>query len=246
MAIKDIKKAAIESYKNNENNERNENNEIVASANFQPDKTFVETKKTYIKLNKNNEIVASANFQPDKTFVETNKKVIQYNGKLYFEDSIPDEIKNIIYPTEEEKIIRIKQEKIELLKSNCSNYIYSKYPIYKQLNVANGIATEEEIAEMTSFIQKARLICNDREEIINKAESVEEVNNINIEFTDIKNEVEEVKELKDVEEVKEENREENQQDKEINKTAEETTEQITEQITEEQELNKIEEKNREE
>ena len=76
----------------------------------------------------------------------------------------------------------LKQEKIRELKDNCSNYIYSQYPIHKQLNIANGLATEEEISEMTTFIQKARLICEDIEQKINSVKTQKELEKISTNF----------------------------------------------------------------
>lgn len=94
-----------------------------------------------------------------------------YDGKAYLEGYAPQ--KPLEY---------LKQEKIQELKSNCSNYIYSKYPIFKQLNIANGLATEEEISEMTTFIQKARLICKDIEQQINSVKTQNELKNISTNF----------------------------------------------------------------
>ena len=76
----------------------------------------------------------------------------------------------------------LKQEKIQELKNNCQNYIYSKYPIYKQLNVANGLATEEEISQMTSFIQQARLTCEEKEQQINSVKTQKELEKISTNF----------------------------------------------------------------
>lgn len=81
----------------------------------------------------------------------------------------------------------LKQEKIQELKSNCSAFIYSKYPIYKQLNVANGLAIEEETNQMHSFINKIRLICNEKESQINSLETAEEVKGFDVEFIIDKN-----------------------------------------------------------
>mgnify|MGYP004644756355 CR=1 FL=1 len=76
----------------------------------------------------------------------------------------------------------LRQKKIRELKANCSNYIYSQYPIYKQLNVANGLATEEEISEMTTFIQQARLTCEEIEQKINSVKTQKKLEEISINF----------------------------------------------------------------
>ena len=76
----------------------------------------------------------------------------------------------------------LKEEKIQELKNNCQNYIYSKYPIYKQLNAASGLATKEEISQMITFIQKARLICEEKEQQINSAKTQKELEKIPTNF----------------------------------------------------------------
>ena len=90
-----------------------------------------------------------------------------YDGNWYLKGYVPQK------PLEE-----LKQEKIRELKDNCSNYIYSQYPIHKQLNIANGLATEEEISQMTSFIQQARLTCEEKEQQINSAKTQNELEKI--------------------------------------------------------------------
>ena len=76
----------------------------------------------------------------------------------------------------------LKKERIQELKNNCQNYIYSKYPIYKQINVANGLATEEEISQMITFIQKARLLCKEIEQKINSVKTQKELEKISTNF----------------------------------------------------------------
>ena len=94
-----------------------------------------------------------------------------YDGKAYLKGYTPQK------PLEE-----LKQEKIRELKSNCSNYIYSKYPIFKQLNIAIGLATNEEVGQMVSFIGKARLICEEKEQQINSAKTQKELEKISTNF----------------------------------------------------------------
>lgn len=126
----------------------------------------------FIQLNKNNEIIASASFKVDDTFIETNKNIVRgFDGKLYFEEEKP-----------EKSLEELKKEKIRELKNNCQKYIYSKYPIYKQINVANGLATEEEISQMITFIQKARLICEEKEQQINSVKTQKELEKISTNF----------------------------------------------------------------
>ena len=46
----------------------------------------------FIKLNEQNEIIASANFKVDDSFIETNKNIVRgFDGKLYFEEDKPDD-----------------------------------------------------------------------------------------------------------------------------------------------------------
>ena len=94
-----------------------------------------------------------------------------YDGKAYLKGYIP-----------EKTLEELKQEKIRELKDNCSNYIYSQYPIHKQLNIANGLATEEEISQMITFIQKARLICEEKEQQINSVKTQKELEKISTNF----------------------------------------------------------------
>ena len=82
----------------------------------------------------------------------------------------------------EKSLEELKKEKIQELKNNCQKYIYSKYPIYKQINAANGLATEEEILQMITFIQKARLICEEKEQQINSVKTQKELEKISTNF----------------------------------------------------------------
>ncbi len=92
-----------------------------------------------------------------------------------------EEIKEL--KKEEEEFERInfpilKQNRISDLKTNCSNHIYAKYPIFKQLNIANGLVDGKE--EMTLFINRVRAICDNKEEEITKANTREELEAIDI------------------------------------------------------------------
>ena len=94
-----------------------------------------------------------------------------YNGKAYLKGYAP-----------QKSLEDLKKEKIQELKNNCQKYIYSKYPIYKQLNAASGLATEEEISQMITFIQKARLICEEKEQQINSVKTQKELEKISTNF----------------------------------------------------------------
>lgn len=94
-----------------------------------------------------------------------------YDGKAYLKGYSPQK------PLDE-----LKKEKIQELKNNCQNYIYSKYPIYKQINVANGLATEEETNLMHSFINETRLLCKEIEQQINSVKTQKELEKISTNF----------------------------------------------------------------
>ena len=94
-----------------------------------------------------------------------------YNGNWYLKGYAP-----------QKSLEDLKKEKIQELKNNCQKYIYSKYPIYKQINAANGLATEEEISQMITFIQKARLICEEKEQQINSVKTQKELEKISTNF----------------------------------------------------------------
>ena len=126
-----------------------------------------------MKLNKNdftqqkyNELVKYAN---------SNNCIIQDKSSYY--ETIEIEI---IEPTLEE----LKQEKIKELKQNCQDYIYSVYPIYKQMNIINPLSdySNEDKITMNAFLDKQRAICNEKEKQINEAKSWEKLNMIVIDF----------------------------------------------------------------
>lgn len=106
-------------------------------------------------------------------YANKNNLIIVDKGDYYETEKIKEHIKTL-----EE----LKQEKIKELKANCSNYIYSQYPIHKQLNIANGLATEEEISQMITFIQQARLICEDIEQQINSVKTQKDLEKISTNF----------------------------------------------------------------
>lgn len=114
--------------------------------------------------NKYNELINYAN---------KNNMIIVDKDSYYETEKLDEPVKTL-----EE----LKEEKIKQLKNNCQNYIYSKYPIYKQLNATNGLATEEEISQMITFIQKARLICEEKEQQINSVKTQKELEKISTNF----------------------------------------------------------------
>lgn len=115
-------------------------------------------------------------------------------GDKYFKDTLSlfksnPELFEIEVPvvTPPKTLEELKAEKIAELKSNCSNYILSVYPIYKQLNIINplGDYSDEDRLTMNTFIDSQRTICASKEEEIKNA-TLKNINNISITFDKIK------------------------------------------------------------
>lgn len=111
------------------------------------------------------------------SYANSNNCVIEDKGSYY--ETV--EIK-IVEPTLEE----LKQEKIKELKQNCQDYIYSVYPIYKQMNIINPLSdySNEDRTIMNNFLDEQREICNSKEEEINDAISKEELEDISIKWVE--------------------------------------------------------------
>lgn len=127
----------------------------------------------FIELNNKKEIIRSSNFKFDNS-IKTDKEIVRgFDGKLYFKGDEP-----------EIDIKYLQEEKIKQLKENCSNYIYSIYPIHKQLNIINPLSDfpEEKIIEMNEFLDLQRIFCNEKEVLINEATTAEELEAIEIVF----------------------------------------------------------------
>ena len=129
--------------------------------------------KIYTKIinEETNECLIINQIEAKKQGLQDMEVEFSYDGKAYLKGYAPQK------PLEE-----LKQKKIQELKSNCSNYIYSKYPIYKQLNATNGLVAEEEASQMTSFIQQTRLICKEKEQQINSVKTQKELEKISTNF----------------------------------------------------------------
>lgn len=124
------------------------------------------TKECSVGIGTNTEFYESIGFT--KQDVE-----VAYDGRYYLQGFAPSE------PVEE-----LKQKKLEELDNNCKNYIYSKYDVETQLNMSNGLYTAEEQETMKIFITEQRDKCHALIEEINKAETSEAINNIDITFKD--------------------------------------------------------------
>ena len=74
----------------------------------------------FIKLNEKNEILASADFKVDETFIEINKEVIRgFDGKLYFKDEEPKKSLELL---KQEKIVILKDNAYNLIISKYPLY----------------------------------------------------------------------------------------------------------------------------
>lgn len=93
------------------------------------------------------------------------------DGGLYLKGQAPQK------PLEE-----LKKEKIQELRKNANDYILSKYPYYKQLNIIR-IETEEK-NNMSSFIDGIRNRINQLELDINSCNTKEELSTINYNIYD--------------------------------------------------------------
>lgn len=96
-----------------------------------------------------------------------------YNGKCYLLGYAPHK------PLEE-----LKQEKLNFLNNETQKFIYTKYPIYKQLNIINPLNdySEEDRNNMNEFINSIRSKNHKFVEQINNCTTREELDLININF----------------------------------------------------------------
>ena len=78
----------------------------------------------------------------------------------------------------------IKQEKLNILDNETQKFIYSKYPIYKQLNIINPLNdySEENRNNMNEFINNIRYKNNNFIEQINNCTTKKELDLIDINF----------------------------------------------------------------
>lgn len=78
---------------------------------------------------------------------------------------------------------KLKQNKTKELKCNCSQYIYSLYPQFKQSNIIVGInSSEQNLIDMKTFIQSQINTCSNKEIQINNCLNTSELNSIDIEY----------------------------------------------------------------
>ena len=132
----------------------------------------------YVKK-ESNEIKAFSE-QKENTITITEEQWVKSNYGMYC-DIINNEF-IIIEPIID--LEKLKQEKIQQLKNNCYNYIINKYPLFKQINLVNGVGTLQEKSEYDNFIAIQRSLCNAKEQDILNATTIDKINEINIEFVD--------------------------------------------------------------
>lgn len=96
-----------------------------------------------------------------------------YNGKCYLLGYAPQQ------PLEE-----LKQEKLNFLNSETQKFIYSKYPIHKQLNIINPLNdyTSKDRNTMNEFINDVRNKNHKFVKQINNCTTKEELDLIKIDF----------------------------------------------------------------
>ena len=80
----------------------------------------------YIKLNENNEIIASASFKVDDTFIETNKNIVRnWDGRLVFEGEEIERPQHTLDELKELKKQELKQKRDEYkLNSGFSSFVF--------------------------------------------------------------------------------------------------------------------------
>jgi hypothetical protein len=80
------------------------------------------------------------------------------------------------------KIEKLKSDKDRELKDSVERIIFSKYPIYTQLNLSNEIFnySEEEIQEMKSFIDEELSKYRDKKQLLETLNDEDEIVNISL------------------------------------------------------------------
>jgi hypothetical protein len=80
------------------------------------------------------------------------------------------------------KIEKLKSDKDRELKDSVERIIFSKYPIYTQLNLSNEIFnySEDEIQEMKSFIDEELSKYRDKKQLLETLNDEDEIVNISL------------------------------------------------------------------
>lgn len=121
-----------------------------------------ETKEVQVGLGTNIDFYKSIGFEE--------KEVVEVNNRYYLLGFEPKS--NII----EKKIIFL-----DLLKKNIENTFYTYYPLYRQNNIAI-FGTEEEKLKFKEFHDDTAKIYDEKVEAIEKAETIEDLEKVNIEI----------------------------------------------------------------
>ena len=113
-------------------------------------------------------------YYPDFALKSTERTIIYYKYSYFFLDEKYD------WYLED-----LRREKIIQLDSNCKSYIYSKYPIETQSNIIARIGyTDEDFETYKQFNLSQRQKYHEKEQQINEAKTIEEVEAVDIEFND--------------------------------------------------------------
>ena len=147
---------------------------LLMNINFYKEKNMLKYAKIVNQETKRVDVGLGINAEFYKSIGMTEMNVEQaYNGSWYLEGYAP-----------KKTLEELKVEKIKELKDNCKSYIFSIYPIDKQLNIINPLNdyTEEDKQNMNIFINKNRNICKEKEELIKKAKNQKELEEIDIKF----------------------------------------------------------------
>lgn len=139
-------------------------------------KTYYLTKDDYILFasQSKKEVEEQNTHFVDYQLKSTEKTIVYYKDMYFFLDEKYD------WYLED-----LRREKIIQLDSNCKSYIYSKYPIETQSNIIARIGyTDEDFEVYKQFNLSQRQKYHEKEQQINQAKTIEEVEAIDIDFGD--------------------------------------------------------------
>ena len=143
----------------------------------------------FVKLNEKKEILASANFKVDETFIETDKEVIRgFDGKLYFKDEEPKKPLELL---KKEKLQELKQARDKFKKTIFIKEGISLYDIenlqdspYLLISLLLGIGefTSEDLELYKSKISSIAKIYDTTKKLIENCNLKSLLDKININF----------------------------------------------------------------
>ena len=96
----------------------------------------------FIQLNENNEIIASASFKVDNTFIETDKEIVRnWDGKLVFEGEETERPQPTLDELKELKKQELKQKRDEYkINSGFSSFVFENL----EFGLVDNIESEKE------------------------------------------------------------------------------------------------------